>query len=208
MATYLRAAAIHEAAHTIAAFHWDIPIGERGVSITPEPTGDTARGFSDVRWIESKFGSSHADYVGTLIAPFAEYKFWRDHNEHYNNDLFYLACSNDFAHIGKAGYVEVTSADVAELAPNGFNQPQRWASICGERLLRLWCDKPQHVAGTNAETLDLVRDTDQMLREYSGQIAAFAGALLSADEHRLSQRDVIAWRNEHFNRREVMLSVK
>jgi len=59
---------------------------------------------------------------------------------------------------------------------------------------------------TLAMTRGLVRDTDTLLRAYGEQIAAFADLLLSADDHQLSQCDVSAWRDEHFQRRDVMLS--
>jgi hypothetical protein len=149
---------------------------------------------------------ARAECIGTLIAPFAEHRFWDDQNfAGYDHQLFYLGCSGDFCHVLKAGYVEVLLEDVAQLGSNGFSQPQRFASICGERLLRLWLEG-NNAPGTNAATLSLVADTDALLCAYWPQIELFADVLLSATGYRLCQRQVIAWRDGHFQQRIVALT--
>lgn len=81
---FLQAAAVHEAAHVIAAFHWNVPIGKRGVYIEPSPDGNDAGGYSDVLWnemddhessVETNHAISYMSWVGSVIAPFAEYQY-------------------------------------------------------------------------------------------------------------------------------------
>lgn len=62
--TFLQSAAVHEAAHVIAAFHWAVPIGPRGVSITLASHGNDALGYSDVLWAtHQKFSVQENDAV-------------------------------------------------------------------------------------------------------------------------------------------------
>jgi hypothetical protein len=203
--TFLRAAAVHEAAHVIAAFHWDVPFGNRGVSITPASGGNDAVGFSDVSWpvlAESVSSAAehnavaYASWVATMIAPFAEYHHRADDADLDLENLL-SSCRMDFAE---------------PLGPNtSHDAAMNYGRVCfllwmgGEKRLPAegWLD-----GETGEMTRDLVHDADLMLRAYWEQICAFANALLGTDGLQMTAREVAQWRDEHFQRCDVVLSAR
>jgi hypothetical protein len=202
--TFLQAAAVHEAAHTIAAFHWDVPIGNRGVSITPAAGGNDAVGFSDVSWPSLAESASseaehnavaYASWVATVIAPFAEYQCRADEDDLDLQDLL-SSCRLDFATVLGSGATTTTAMN------------------CGRACFLMWWGEEKKIpAGVvDAETgemlRDLVRDSDAMLRAYWMQIVTFANALLGADGLKMTPGDMTQWRDKHFQRCDVALSAR
>jgi hypothetical protein len=197
--TFLQAAAVHEAAHVIAAFHWDVPIGDRGVSITPASAGNDAVGYSDVLWathqeqsVEENNAVAYASWVASVIAPFAEFQFRAD-DEDLDFQNLLSSCRGDFwAVLG-------TPATLGEVMS------------CAKACFLLWWGKekqiPAGVLASETEHMmrDLVRDTDAMLRAYTEQIYAFANALLGADGFKMTPHDLAQWRDENFKRCDVEL---
>jgi hypothetical protein len=200
--TRLRAAAIHEAAHVMAAFHWGVSVGREGVWL------DSEHGFRGHSAVVYDRTMRHADGVGTLIGPFAECKFWQDHNAARDRAEFLIGGFNDFQRLLELDYLSVSNDDVQQRRYCGFSEDDRRKLIAGERLLLLWSDPQQPVPGTSEKTLDLVRDTEAVLCTYWTQIESFADVLLNANTCRLPQGEVIAWRDEHFRRRVVTLTTK
>jgi hypothetical protein len=85
--TEIVAAAVHEAAHVVTAFHWDVPIGEDGVSLAPSAR-DVA-GFSDTRWtkLPPTTQISYACKVSSLAGPFAEFTYRDNSNDNFDCEM-------------------------------------------------------------------------------------------------------------------------
>jgi hypothetical protein len=194
------AAAIHEAAHVVTAFHWDVPIGENGVSLTLS-RHDVA-GFSDTRWTQLTLTEqlAYACKLSGLAGPFTEYMY-RD-----------LAHGNvDFEPLISSARLDFASIIGTKLTPETRGAELEMVTNYARLYFLIWLQsEPEEFARrASAETVtearNLVGDADAMLRAYWDQIAAFADALLSADKYRLSARDVNAWREGHFRRCSVVL---
>lgn len=207
---YFQCSAIHEAAHVISALHWGVPVGRRGVSLRAGKHGGAA-GFAHMRWnaMPKTKPMTHAYRVHTLIAPFAEQQFLISSGQ----------ADSPAATLRMMELIEQSRADfgaivglervrVMDCRTREKKTAMLYGSVCF--MLRTQREPDAWVRSVSAETVamtrELVRDADAMLRAYAEQIAAFADALLSAGQHRLSQRAVNAWRDEHFQRCDVALS--
>ena len=190
--------AFHEAAHVVAAFHWDVPIGEDGVFVLP----DSGHGYAGALWDRSPLSGSHEENVGTLLGPFAEYEYFKRYGIAVDDEKFFLGCKKDFPFILKTPEL---SSFVDALAEVPTGNPLQWGfsrfaeKEFGFRCLSLW--REQRSANPGEEALaKLVSDTDRMLRAYWQQIAALAERLLCAEGYRLSAFEVNAWRSNRFRR--------
>jgi hypothetical protein len=140
---------------------------------------------------------AYLSWVGSVVAPFAEYQHRADDD---NLDLAMLlsSCSRDFADV--LGHRNPLAHDA------GVNY--------GRFCFLLWMGKEKRIpAGavdgeTLAMTRDLVRDADAMLRAYWEQIVRFANALLHTDGLQMTLGDVAQWRDAHFQRCNVALSAR
>ncbi len=192
-----RAGAIHEAAHVIAAFHWDASIGNLGVSISREPDGGNVSGLSYILWTQIAPSESeriqYASWVCALVAPFAEWTYWKKCGDAVDTLKLISSCRADFA------VMSVADASIDILEDYGRVCFLLW----GGKKVENWAD-----AEMDAMTRDLVRDADAMLRAYWGQIEIFADALLGANGLHLSSADVDRWRDANFKRCDVALSTR
>ena len=200
--TEIAAAAIHEAAHVIAGFHWNAPMGKAGVSLT-HGKNDVA-GFSDTAWTQlpNNRETWYASHVATLIAPFAEFVYRDKTSDDFNWERMISSARGDFAIIAS-----VTNAEHSpEKVP--LDMQMNYGRMCFLIWFRREPENFVRVASVGAVShfRDLVSDADAMLKAYWEQIVAFANALLSTDNYRISQRDVNAWRDANFRRCRVVFS--
>jgi hypothetical protein len=183
----------------IAAFHWNVPVGRRGVSIS----SDGGSGFSDTLWAQSSLYRSHAENLGTLLGPLAEYECLKGQGAAFDETSFLFGCRSDFHDIINSpefnNFCDGVIANVPTEVLQGGDVASFAAERCGSCFLSLWtgCHSPN---GVDAAIVNLAREAETLLRAYWNQIGAFAKVLLSAETHRLSEGDVNTWRIDHFQR--------
>lgn len=207
--------AIHEAAHVVSAMHWGVPIGRRGVSLRAGRHGGAA-GFSHLHWnaMPKTKPMTHAYRINMLIAPFAEFQFLVNMGLASTGDGQSPAALRGLLRIveqSRGDFGAIIGLERTKLLDSRRRENKAamlYGTVCF--AFRAQREPDTWVQSVSSETVImtrvLVRDTDAMLGAYWEQIAAFAEVLLDAKEHRLSQRELNAWRDENFQRCNVELS--
>lgn len=149
---------------------------------------------------------THAYRVHMLIAPFAERQFLA--NSGHAESPASLRRMMELIEQSRADFGAILGLERARVVDCRTREKKTamlYGSVCF--MLRARREPGAWLRSVSPETATmtrkLVRDTDTMLRAYWDQITAFADALLSADKHRLSARDVNAWRDAHFQQRDI-----
>jgi hypothetical protein len=210
---HFHCAAIHEAAHAVSAFHWGVPIGKRGVSLTLGVRPVT--GFANMRWnaMPQTKRMTHAYRISTIIAPFAEFNHLVTAHKLSRGQKAPAAVRQlalDLVSQSRCDFGHILGLKTRALQND--TRATKTAMFYGNVCFAVWGKRePENWTRSRdnaAMTRDLVRDTDAMLRAYWGQIAAFANMLLTTDGLRLTAADVEKWRDGHFQRCGVVLSAR
>ena len=187
----VRSAAIHEAAHVLADFHWDVPILE----VYVERQGSDAIGFTDDKWLrlEPTKAVWYANRISQLAGPIADLRY----RQHVGCDAEELeacviSCYGDFCDI---------------MGRDGIKPEEgiRFGRAC---FLLYWGMESEVKIldeGSAAFTKTLVVDTTALVTAYAAQITSLANAILAAPDMKLSQAALKEWRDRNFEKVGVTL---
>lgn len=194
----VRAAAVHEAAHAIAAFHFDNDI--RGVRVEWYAAG----------MLVSEPGEDSHFQIKLIVGAFAQVDYLERLGRRLNWDEFlndekvkvpwpWGGCINDFQ---KALAVGTNSRHLPSEHDGLYYMRRLFKHRRG--VIQI---KPEHARFYTASRA-LTRNADALVRVYSGQIDALADAIFSAPNFRLTAKQLAKWRDEHFQRCDVALSAR
>ena len=221
-------AAFHEAAHLIAALHFDCAIGDQGIFV--RWNGDGVWGFTDVRTgmnatIGEMYRNNPAELVryqaGNFIGPFAEcYYYTQRISPGSNPEDELLAILNNHVSVWLNDFAAALCIELKKFAPGKAHVTEEQFALL-ERFMRkcfiLWLgndetqalykDMPLAVEtgeDGDIDTSDVVRDAIKMashlLDVYEPEIEALSAALQTCG-YRMTPEQIHDWAAKNFTKK-------
>jgi hypothetical protein len=184
----VRSAAMHEAAHVVADFHFDVPVLE----VYVERQGSDASGFTENRWPPTT-GLRYANQISQLAGPLA--------------DLMYRE-SQDAGEDEQEACVTSGYDDFRDIMGRDGISPEEAIRFGRACFLLYWgMESEVHIGDekTAVITKTLVSDTTALATAYLAQIADLANAILAAPNMKMDEAALREWRDQNFRKVSVML---